>query len=128
MAAFIDDVMNIRQVTTLSRKESTKNVAFIEVLHSFFCMHRKIFSESVWLDSFMFPICDDTATRCPVLTESHSLFGRVESFRPSFLAAMWTISRRYTWRTSNFGILARTTTLSRGQANSFPVVFIPWID
>ena len=85
MAAFIDDVMNIRHVTTLSRKESTKNVAFIEVLHSFFCMHRKIFSESVWLDSFMFPICDDTATRCPVLRESHSLFGRVKSFRQASL-------------------------------------------
>ena len=35
----------------------------------------------------MFSISGDTATGCPVLGESSSLFGRVKSFCPSFLAA-----------------------------------------
>ena len=37
MAAFIDDVMNFHQIKTLFLLESTENVAFIEVLPTFFC-------------------------------------------------------------------------------------------
>ena len=44
----------------------------------------------------MFSISGDTATGCPVLRESSSLFGWVKYFCPSLLARL-TISCRYTW-------------------------------
>ena len=45
----------------------------------------------------MFSISGDTATGCPVLGESSSLFGWVKTFCPSFLEAKLTISGQYIW-------------------------------
>ena len=46
----------------------------------------------------MFSISGDTASSSfPLLRESFSLFGRIKSFCPSFLAARLTISCRYNW-------------------------------
>ena len=48
----------------------------------------------------MFSISGDTATGCPVLGESSSLFGQVKPFCPSFLESRLTFSCRCTWKLS----------------------------
>ena len=48
----------------------------------------------------MFSISVDTASGCPVLRESSSLFGRLKSFCPNFPAARLSFSCRYTWELS----------------------------
>ena len=101
MAAFIDDVMNSLHPKMLFFSQKKKNPLRTYNSLKFFpvsSVHIDISSQRMgnWRVS-CFSISGDTASGCPVLRESSSLFGRVKSFCPMFLADRLTISCRYTW-------------------------------